>query len=246
MISVVIPTFNQENLVEATIRQLNEHAYTRLIKEIIVVDAGSSDNTLQLAKRNGAAVLHSIRKNKAAQFNLGAQHATGKILYFITPGSLVPEHFSNQIVSSIQKGCSAGAFAVKYERKHWILQCITKLSQIKNSFARLEEQSLFVMKELFEKAGKFREDLLLFEDLELMNRLRRYSGFTVLNSAILSCEQKHANGNMLRLQAADFITRFLYLAGYSTEKLPRLYNSLTGANARSRQNIADTFAPSYR
>jgi len=102
---------------------------------------------------------------------------------------------------------------------------------MKRSLIRIDEQSLFVVKELFEKTGRFREDVLLFEDLELTRRLRRYSDFAVLNEVVTICDKKYESKNILRARVADLVTRVLYLSGYSQATLLRIYSHLTGRGA---------------
>src|SRR5687768_1553001 len=125
MISVVIPTYNDENLIASTITHLRDNAYQRLLKEIIVVDGGSTDATVREAEKAGATVIHSIKKNRSVQMNLGVEYATGKILYFLSPGSLPPKNFTNEIVRAVQRGYSSGTFALKFDYKHWFLKGLT-------------------------------------------------------------------------------------------------------------------------
>lgn len=245
MISIIIPTLNNENLITTTISQLKENAYTRLIKEIIVVDAGSSDKTVTHAQEAGATVVHSITKNRSSLFNLGAQQATGKILYFITPGSVPPKHFTNQIVSAIQKGCSAGTFSVKFEQNHWLLKCISAITSVRTNLARLEDQSLFVIKELFEKAGSFREDMMAFEDLEVMRRIRRYSGFVILKDALTSTTKKYVHGNILRIQTGEMLARLVILMGYSQQKALKLLNLISGNREKKPAGIQSSLSTAY-
>lgn len=177
MISVVIPTYNDESLIASTILHLKENAYKRLLKEIIVVDGGSSDKTVIEAEKAGATVIHSIRKGHSIQMNLGAQNASGKILYFLFPGTQPPKNFTNEIVRATQQGFSSGTFTLKFDYKHWALNAISLLTKIKTNFARLDNQSMFVMQELFVKAGSFREDFFILEDQDIIARLKRYSSF---------------------------------------------------------------------
>src|SRR5688572_245737 len=145
MISVIIPAYNDEGLITSTITNLRENSYCRLLKEIIVVDAGSSDNTVKEALECGATVVRSIRRERGAQLNLGAHYATGKILYFLTPGTLVPKNFTNEIVRATQKGNSFGTFTMRFDCRHWLLNALSWFTRQKINFARLEGQSLFVV-----------------------------------------------------------------------------------------------------
>jgi glycosyltransferase involved in cell wall biosynthesis len=228
MISVVIPTYNDENIIASTISKLKENAYTRLLKEIIVVDAGSNDRTVSEAEKAGATVVHSVRKNRASQMNLGVQYATGKILYFITPGSVPPKNFTNEIVRATQKGYFMGTFSLGTNYQSWFSSTVNWMASLKTKFARLEDQSFFVLQELLTKAGSFREDYLILEDHELINRLKRYSSFAVLKEAVQPMVSKYSKEGMLRSQASYLIARMMHQMGYSQGKLLDIYNLMVG------------------
>jgi glycosyltransferase involved in cell wall biosynthesis len=184
MISVIIPTCNNESNIFQTINFIREHAYTRLLKEVIVVDSGSSDKTVSQARKAGATVIHSIKKVKAFQKNLGAKYASGKILYFVYPGAVPPVNFSNEIVRVFQNGYSFGTFSADNHDGHWIQKLVNGITNNKINFARPEGQTLFVSAELFVKSGGFKEDMSLLDHAEIIARLKRYGKFVVLNDKI--------------------------------------------------------------
>jgi rSAM/selenodomain-associated transferase 2 len=226
MISVIIPTYNDEALIASTIEHLRENAYKGLLKQIIVVDGGSTDKTVREAEKAGALVIHSIKKGHSVQMNLGVQYATGKILYFVYPGSLPPKNFTNEIVRATQKGYSFGSFTLNFDYKHWFLNTLSWFTRIKLHFARLESQSLFVLRELFIKAGQFREDLQIQEDHEIIKRLRRYSNFIVLKDKIVASTRKYITHGVLRTEATYLLTNMMYWLGYPQEKLMKIYKTL--------------------
>jgi rSAM/selenodomain-associated transferase 2 len=244
MISVIIPTFNDETVIARTIAHLKENAYTRLLKEIIVVDAGSSDKTITEAENAGATVVHSIRRNRSTQLNLGAERATGKILYFLLPGSFPPKNFTNEIVRATQKGFSAGSFGLTFNYRHWCLNFLTLCTRVKKNFTRLEDQSMFVLRELFVKAGAFREDLFLLEDQEIINRLKRYSSFIRLKDKVIASTAKYIAHGIVRTELTYLVTLFMYWRGYPQEKLIKVYNWMLGVKA-GRSQTRDVLTASF-
>jgi len=228
MISVIIPTFNDEQLIRSTVSHLKENAYTGLLKEIIVVDAGSTDGTVREATEAGAVIVTSVRRERGAQMNLGAQSATGKILYFLFPGTLPPKYFTNEIVRSTLKGFSFGSFTASSDCRHWILKMMKRFSKSKIDYTRVDNHSLFVLKELFEKTGRFREDMMIMEDREMIERLKRYAVYTILKEKIEPPAAKLPVKKIFPSEFCFMVTWIMYSLGYPQSKLVKVYRWLSG------------------
>src|SRR5688500_2822403 len=106
-ISVIIPTLNEEKNIEYLVPFIQEHGGTS-IAEIIVVDGGSEDNTVEVAKHAGVIALTSPVRSRAAQMNLGARHATGEILYFIHADVKLIPSFVSDMKESVEAGYHSG------------------------------------------------------------------------------------------------------------------------------------------
>lgn len=224
MISVIIPAYNESDSIRNTIAYVYANAsYKRLLKEIIVVDGGSTDNTVEEAEKTGATVMRSPVKGRAAQLNYGARQATGNILYFLQANCLPPQNFVSEIVKASTKGFACGAFSVKFAYKHWMLNAMAWVSNRYNSLIMLSDQSLFMSKELFDKSGGFCEDHLVMINQEMTKRLKRYTNFILIKDAIVSSARKYVVYGFLRTGIVQGVAFLMHRLGYPQKAMATVY-----------------------
>lgn len=222
MISIIIPAYNEEATIRDTIEHVYAHAsYKRLLKEVIVVDGGSTDKTLAEAEKTGATIMICPQKGRAAQLNYGAQQASGKILYFLHGHSLPPENFISEIAKAFSKGYAGGTFTLKFNCKHWLLNVLIWFTN-NASWVYLSDQSLFVTKELFDKSGGFREDHLVMANQEIIKRIKRYTNFIVLKDSIISSPAKYLRSGILRTELIHAMMYVMHRLGYSQKSMTHL------------------------
>ncbi|MDQ2751706.1 MAG: TIGR04283 family arsenosugar biosynthesis glycosyltransferase, partial [Bacteroidota bacterium] len=185
MFSIIIPTYNEASGIAQTICRIYTANGTHKA-EIIVVDGGSTDETIAIAKQCGATVIKSERKGRAAQMNKGASVAKHEMLYFLHADSFPPQNFTGQIVDAYNKGSKSGCFRLAFDCQHWFLRANAWFTRLNVNAVRFGDQSLFVTKDVFQKADGFREDLLMMEDQEIIHRLKKYSKFKVLNDVVIT------------------------------------------------------------
>lgn len=225
MISIIIPTYNEAEQIESTIRQVHAANNGHVI-EIIVVDGGSADGTVDIAARCGAITLVSDCKGRAAQMNKGASAANGHLLYFLHADSIPPAGFIDHILNAHNKSAVSGCFRLAFDHQHWFLKANCWFTRFDVNAVRFGDQSLFVTKEVFHKCGGFREDLLMMEDQEIIHRVKKYGKFRVMNAAVTTSARKYLDNGMYRMQAIFFRIWLLYYLGYSQVYLLRLHRRL--------------------
>ncbi len=226
MISIIIPTYNEEHGIADTIKKLKLSSHENSIKEIIVSDGGSIDNTVDEAQKEGAQVIKCTRKGRAAQMNYGASFARGEMLYFLHADSGPPQNFVNDILAAKQKGFSCGCYKLRFDIDHWFLNFNCWFTRFNSNYVRFGDQSLFVTKEVFEKAGGFREDLLMMEDQEIIHRLKKYGKFKVMNDFVITSARKYVDNGVYRMQGIFYRIWAMYYLHYPQERLLKLHRKL--------------------
>jgi rSAM/selenodomain-associated transferase 2 len=226
MISVIIPVYNEESYITATIKQLWENDEDNLMKEIIIVDGGSTDKTTEKAKSEGVTVVSSLKKGRAAQMNYGASLANGEILYFLHADTIPPKGFSNDILTAFNKGYSAGCYRLSFDHDHWFLKANCWVTRYNVDFIRFGDQSLFVTKSKFVEVGGFCEKHIVLEDQDIIKRLKKIARFTVIKKPVLTSARKYLENGIYKTQGIFFIIYFMYRLGFSQQKLLATYRKL--------------------
>lgn len=109
LVSIIIPAYNEEDCIGECLKSISGQSNRRL--EIIVVDDGSSDATLEIAKRFKANTLHQNHKGPGSARNLAASHAKGKILVFVDADMTFDKNFIDDLIAPILKGETIGTFS---------------------------------------------------------------------------------------------------------------------------------------
>lgn len=203
MISIIIPVLNEATTIASILNDISEKASGNLISEIIIVDGGSEDATLQIAStflKKVPLVLLTTEKGRAKQMNLGAKKASGSILYFLHADTVLPLHFDMQILSHVKKGSVAGCFRMKFDSKHPVLKISQWFTKFNLKICRGGDQTLFISKYIFEELNGFNEDFLVYEDGEFINRIYNQFPFTIINDYVITSARKYDKKGTLKLQ----------------------------------------------
>lgn len=108
-VSVIIPTYNEESVISDCLASLKNQSYKNT--EIILVDDGSSDNTLKIAATFNIRTYSQKHQGPGSARNLGAKHAKGKILIFADADMTFDINFIQDLTQPILKNKTIGTFS---------------------------------------------------------------------------------------------------------------------------------------
>ena len=228
MISIVIPVLNESLHIEETLVHLEQNLSNEFPIEIIIIDGGSSDNTVAIIhsfnkKTNLNILLSSTNKGRAKQMNYGASLAKYNILYFLHADGKPPKHFDKLIINNINQNNLAGCFRMKFDWDHWWLKLAGWLTKFNHKSCRGGDQSLFINKELFNSIGQYNEDYIIYEDNILISELYKKNQFTVINNPIITSARLYKEIGLWRLQYYYFIIYFKKWLGNNPNQLYEFY-----------------------
>lgn len=222
MLSIIIPAYNEENKIGELIAYLKAHSRTSET-EIIVVDGGSTDETVKEVKSSGAVVLKSPQKGRARQMNFGALKAKGELLYFLHADTRPPKTFIEDIYAEINTGNGAGCFQLKFDNPHKALTFYSWFTQFDIDVFRFGDQSLFVTKALFTKIGGFDEDLLVMEDQVIVTEIKKHAQFSIIQKPVITSARKYEHIGVFKLQLIFSIIVCLFYLNIEQETIAHFY-----------------------
>jgi rSAM/selenodomain-associated transferase 2 len=172
MVSVIIPTLNEEKALPETLRHLLGQPGDF---EVIVVDGGSVDRTGEIVNGEPAVRLLIAPKGRASQMNAGAQHATGDWLLFLHADTLLPEGALARLNSlETDATVQAGGFLHRFSGTDWRLQILSYFNNLRCRWSKIiyGDQAMFVRRTLFEQLSGFPNEPRL-EDVLFSRKLVR-------------------------------------------------------------------------
>ncbi len=201
-ISIIIPMLNEAEHIGKLLQHLIENAKQKDQLELIIVDGGSTDNSVEIVETFTQTNIKLINssKGRAKQMNVGAKAATGTILYFLHADSFPPKHFDQFILNEIQKDNHAGCFRLKFDSNHWWLRLAGWFTKFNFKACRGGDQSLFITIRLFDKIGGFDESYIIYEDNIFISQLYDCNQFTVINSPIITSSRLYKKHGVFKLQ----------------------------------------------
>ena len=225
-ISVIIPVYNESAEICRILDQLKTCGDGC---EVIVVDGGSTDDSLSKMEKYSGLTLLKSSKGRGVQLNKGACASSGDILFFLHCDSILPEDFVHEI-REVMARYDWGCFGVRFPSRNLFMFTNRIISNHRARFRRLPfgDQGVFIDRTLFFETGMFPE-IPLMEDYSYSLKLRRYGlvpGMT--RRRLVTSARRYGRGtaDILKTEFCMWRLRGLYRKGVSPEKLQEYYKDI--------------------
>jgi rSAM/selenodomain-associated transferase 2 len=221
LISIIVPTLNEATNLPVTLRQLAQ----RPDVELIIVDGGSTDHTVRVARQFTSFVFVSP-PGRAVQMNTGARHATGDILLFLHADTfLLPGALDELIRRLTGDGAVGGAFDLNLDSPSRLMRIIAKVSSQRARFFRTPygDQAIFCWRQVFEQVGGY-PAIPIMEDVALARRLRRAGRLTFLQTGLVTSARRWVANGVLKTTLVNWWVMFLYCLRIPPRHLRRIYD----------------------
>jgi rSAM/selenodomain-associated transferase 2 len=220
MISIVIPALNESQSIESCLFRLKKQIKHH---EIVVVDGGSDDNTLDIVRALSGVKWLCSPPGRGKQMNRGAEVAEGDLLLFLHADTCLPQGGLDRIETMMaQGGIVAGSFSLSFDEPNLLLKLYALFSRTNHLLFTYGDQGLFMTRHIFERIGGFQE-IPIMEDVEIQKRLRRMGRFVKIRQPVVTSARRFLAYGIIKQQCLNIGLVFLYHIGFSPTWLKRFY-----------------------
>ncbi len=219
-ISIIIPVLNEAH-------QLLKILHPLIVLpglEMIIVDGGSQDQTVAIAKTAGVKIIQSPI-GRAHQMNAGAAVATGDILLFLHADTRLPTGFDLTIRDTLSQPLAiAGAFRLQIDRLDWKLRVIEWGVNARSRYLQMPygDQAIFLKTTTFQALGGF-PSLPIMEDFELVRQLKRQGRIAIAPTAVITSGRRWQKLGAVRTTLINQCVILAYLLGVSPDRIAQWY-----------------------
>lgn len=221
-LSIIMPVLDEGEGIAAALDALAD--LRALGTEVIVVDGGSRDATIQRARMRADRVI-SAPRGRALQMNAGAETSAGDVLLFLHADTRLPADAEHIVLNRLERsGHSWGRFDVKIDGRNPLLTVVAAFTNIRSRLTGIAtgDQAIFVRRDAFRAAGGFAA-IPLMEDIALSKRLKRVSPPLCLRECVVTSGRRWKNHGVLNTVLLMWRLRLAYFFGADPRALARRY-----------------------
>jgi rSAM/selenodomain-associated transferase 2 len=218
-LSIIIPVLDEEAVLEEILEPLSTGPH-----EIIVVDGGSRDGSVEIASRFTPNVF-SAERNRGVQQHVGALTARGAILLFLHADTQLPSGYYDEICRILSRpGVVFGSFRLRISGGHPWLRLVSYMANVRSRLLHLPygDQGLFMGQTAYFKSGGFKA-LPLMEDVDLVRRLKRMGRFSLASMRVITSCRRWESEGLLYGTMRNWLLLVRFLAGASPQWLVKRY-----------------------
>ena len=224
-VSIVIPTLNAATCLRQSLPPLAAFGVLDLIREVILADGGSADETAEIAEAAGAALVRS-EQGRGPQLAAGADAAQGDWLLFLHADTVLQPGWDDAVRDFIANpacACRAGYFRFALDDERLAARRIAWLANLRSRVPGLPygDQGLLIARDFYNALGGFRP-LPLMEDVDLVRRIGRRRLVMLDATAVTSAARYRRDGFWLRPLRNQFC-QLLWLLGVPVSIILRIY-----------------------
>jgi rSAM/selenodomain-associated transferase 2 len=220
-ISVIVPTLNAGIGLHHTLSCLMEAVDAGLIREVIVSDAGSVDQTLEIAKDWGSEIVTGP-PSRGGQLRRGCLAAKGEWLMALHADTILSEGWSMAVGQHLHTG-QAGWFSLGFDKGGLKGQLVALWANIRSRFGLpYGDQGLLISRQMYDAVGGY-SDIPLMEDVALARALK--GRLQKIDAVAITSAAKYQTQGWVKRGARNLWTLVRYFAGIDPEKLAREYRS---------------------
>ena len=217
-ISIIIPTINESNNLPLLLSDLS---IIHKEGEIIIVDCGSEDKTIDVANIYGAKVFKSEERNRGLQLDIGAKNSKGDWLLFLHADTRLTHDWLKKI-NLVLKGDKNYIynFTFKINHKKIIYRVLEILVNFRSQYFKQPygDQGLIIHRTIYFKNNGFRR-IPIMEDIDFLKRLNKKKDLKQLNLPIFISSRKWETTNIFLQALKNWKFRRRWLKGESTKSI---------------------------
>jgi rSAM/selenodomain-associated transferase 2 len=222
--SVIIPTLNEREYLPQTLAAIEKQEW---IHEVIVADGGSTDGTREWLAAQNFARLVDAPSSKGNQLNAGERVASGDVFLFLHADCQLPLDAGERMGSALQSpDVAGGCFQVRFDSGQTRpLKLVAAGINFRSRMAQegTGDQGIFIRRSVFEQVGGC-PDWPVFEDVELVRRIKKVAKFAILRSLLLVSPRRHLARGVFRTVLLIYWLRVAFWLGVSPFTLKKWFD----------------------
>ncbi len=219
MLTVIIPTRNEEKTLARTLK-------TATGADIMVVDTGSTDATVAIAKKYATVVQHN--GTRAAAQNYAARKAKGDILLFLHADTRLPAGWLAAVENALRDTrVIGGSFCLRFASTHPLIMLGSWYICLRTLLAKrfYGDQGIFVRTAVFKTMRGFKNQALM-EDYELCSRLRKRGKLAIIKKPVVTSARRYEQRGIIRNHLVNQFMKLCYWLGVNRQTMQKLYGMI--------------------